>query len=259
MCLALTSCVYGLFVIVVMAYNLRQRKNVRRGGKRVGASAGARAVLRRAYYGGMPYVMRGIRPELKSVDVQVTTNVLSTTATFNTLNATALGTEIYERIGRRIRMKSLHLRGFLVHNGTGLPSSDDYARVIVFYDKEGTTSAIASILTSVDATGATSSTATDGLNTAELSRYKILADIPYAFGTVANAGGTLNNLSNSITDYTAEHNLNRFINLRMLQTEYGAGGAISNGGLQIMTIGVTAAASAQYSIRWYARLRYSDV
>lgn len=238
-----------------MVYDLRS-KRVYAARKR----AVKRFVKRRGYVPSMAPVLRGFKPEVKTVDVLVTTNILSTTATFTTLNGTALGTEVFQRIGRKIRMKSIHIRGRIIRNAAIVQASDDYARVIVFYDSEGTTSTLSDVLESDDATGATASNVTSFTNTANFSRFKILSDTAFTLPiTPATAATTITAQSGGLTDYKSEANYNKFINLNMMMAEFGAGGAISHGGLQLMTVGSSIAVAAPHSIQWYARLRYYDI
>ena len=78
-------------------------------------------------------------PELKCVD---TTNgngsgvvlSLNTTPLVTPLNLVQSGAGFYNRIGRRIEMKSLHLTG-LIHS-TGKQADQDYCRLLVVYDRQ---------------------------------------------------------------------------------------------------------------------------
>lgn len=238
-----------------MVYNLRS-KRVYAARKR----AVRRFVKRRGFVPSMAPVLRGFKPEVKTVDVLVTTNILSTTATFTTLNATALGTEVFQRIGRKIRMKSLHLRGRLIRNAASTQTADEYARCIIFYDSEGTTSTLSDILESNDATGTVANNVTSFTNTANFSRFKILSDTAFTMPmTPIDTLGGVSSKSGTITDYNSAANYNKFLKLKMLSSEFGAAGAISHGGLQFMTIGSQPAVTAAYSIQWYARLRYYDI
>ncbi|AXQ66480.1 MAG: hypothetical protein [Cressdnaviricota sp.] len=199
-------------------------------------------------------VFKSAPSEVKTVDIPVQTNLLSTTAIFTTLNATALGTEIYNRIGRRIHLKSIQLRGQILKLNNGGVNDSDFCRIILFYDNEGTTSAIADLLTSTDATGAVTSDVFSLVNPSNFERYKVFKDTQYSMP----ADGSVLPSSNVITDYKGDYSFKYFIKLKDLPTNYGTGGSIAGGGLQLMTVGAQSASLADYQVRWFARVRYSD-
>jgi len=72
---------------------------------------------------------RAPKQELKAFDV-ANTNVLSSNAgTFTLLNAVVNGAELYQRVGRKLYMKSLHIRGLISNAAT---VTQDMMRIINF-------------------------------------------------------------------------------------------------------------------------------
>ena len=119
-------------------------------------------------------------PELKCVD---TTNgngsgvVLSLNTTpLVTPNLVQSGAGFYNRIGRRIEMKSLHLTG-LIHS-TGKQADQDYCRLLVVYDRQtnGALPAASDILKDYDQSGSSSTGVFSGINPDNRERFVILAD-----------------------------------------------------------------------------------
>jgi len=74
-------------------------------------------------------------PELKRLDFNATNTPVSSTGVFNAtfLNGIAAGTGVNERVGRRVVMKSLHLKGMVYSaNATG----NFVTRMVIIYDKD---------------------------------------------------------------------------------------------------------------------------
>lgn len=202
------------------------------------------------------------RPEVKAVDIPLQGKLLSTTATFHLLNGIQEGSSFYNRIGRRIEMKSLHLTGWLDQTGNGA-GVDDYCRIMVIYDQQptGAFPTIASILTSYDNTGNPTTTVSDHLNLNNRDRYTMLADIRF---TTSRDAGLSTDGTIGATNSCQETNINRFIKLRGLQTMFNtttnpaAIGDISTGALYLVTYGRVVAATAAYTLMFTSRLRYRD-
>jgi len=78
-----------------------------------------------------------VAQETHYVDVLKTTTPMITAGTFVCLNALKEGNAAFQRNGRRIVMKSLHLNGIITPNASAPGSTvSKYARIIVFYDKQ---------------------------------------------------------------------------------------------------------------------------
>lgn len=129
------------------------------------------------------------RRQCKYVDVHSYT--LAVDAGGNTggaINATVFGYNSYNRIGRKITMKSLAIRGlFTLTDDTAGPVK---ARLVVVYDQNSKTTAPAwgDIFQSTDPTGVTSSDIDSGKNISNRNRFKILFDYTTQLGTINTNG-----------------------------------------------------------------------
>lgn len=205
------------------------------------------------------------RGELKSVDgiSGQSSNVVvglstSTVQTF-LCNGTAVGTNYYNRIGRRIEMASLHLKGVITQTGN-VTTVTDYCRLAVVYDRQCNGSAInpPNLFADIDSSGAvTGSTPSSGLNPDERERYLILADIKLALPATTTAG-----LTGASDGISTTYNINRYIKLNGLLTHYSGDtdlvASISTGSLYVIGMGNLAAGSAGYHFVGTWRLRYAD-
>lgn len=202
--------------------------------------------------------------ELKSVDVFESSAILSQTATFQLMNGIQSGSSFYNRIGNVVRLRSLHLIGQLVVNGTAPASIPEYDRVMVIYDRQsnGAFPALADVLTSYKNDGTTSSTVFDHLNMNNKDRFQVLCDIRLAIPY--NTNGAPNADLASIIDYNGEYNINRFIKLKGSEVHFKASsnpsviGDISTGAIFLMTVGSSVLATAPFTLDWSCRLRYYD-
>lgn len=75
----------------------------------------------------------GSRGELKAIDTSLTTADVSSTASLLCINPCGQGSDIGQRVGRQIVMKSLQIRGFFNPNGA---NSGDIVFWSVVYDRQ---------------------------------------------------------------------------------------------------------------------------
>jgi len=262
-----------------MAYQRRFGKQVRNSSqRRQGRSRMNQVRMSRAGYGAsarsrlvrtLSVVPGRARAEVKMVD-QVNGNTfvtlpLNTTASIQCLNLIQEGSSFYNRIGRRIEMKSVHLTG-IIQQTSHATVINDYVRILVVYDRQpnGALPAISTMLASYDQTGTSTTTVFDGVNPDQRERFAVMADIrlalPASSGTSAGAPSS----SSAADGVNATFNINRFINLRGLQTHYQASsnpaviGDVSTGALYIVGFGGIASGSEGYQGRIGVRLRYCD-
>lgn len=211
-----------------------------------------------------------MKHEVKSVDLigaPITLN-LSTTAGFQLLNGTQTGTGFWNRIGRKIQMKSLHLTGaWSADNGTISPDPHqfEYLRIMVVYDAQpnGSTPPISAILQNRGDDGTAYTNAISGVNMDNADRFRILADIRWTNFDDSVAPGEAGEAM--MNGYNQELLVNRFINLRGLETVYSGSAnpatiaQITTGALYLITFGNNIAAKAPFSFTFNARLRFCDV
>jgi len=247
----------------------RRRTSVRGRGAMMPRTLSYSGPLRPAVGYGVPASrLVGNKPEIKSVDLVAgpVTKPTSTTAQFTLLNAIQEGSSFYNRVGRKIMMRSLHLTGLVFQNQGGA-GVDEYLRHMIVYDRQpnGAVPSIADILLDYDNTGTTTTNSLSGLNMNNADRFVILRDMRVAIPKNDDNGG-LQDVSAAVIDYTTNRvNINEFVLLKNLETHYkattnpGVIGDIASGALWFVQFGNVAAATAAYAVAFQARLRYHDV
>lgn len=232
--------------------------------------APAKLVLRRTLTTrntNTPATLRGHRQEVKSVDQPAApvTTAISTTASFTLLNGIQEGASFYNRIGRKIMMRSLHLYGNIQLSGNA-GGTAEYARIMVVYDRQANTAfpAAQDLLDNYDNAGAQVTNSFASLNMNNAERFKVLRDIRIAVPTTTVATPAENAVE-GVLDYTTNRcNINEFIRLSDLETHFkgttnpAAIGDITTGSLLLFVQGQIAAAAAPYVLTWSARLRFHD-
>jgi len=202
-------------------------------------------------------------PELKVVDVNdaggsPVINLISTTSTVALLNGTDLGPAAFQRIGRSVHLKTLHVRGGIYRSGQEGSVNGEALRILVVYDRQpnGAFPSIIDVMQTIDANGAGSTTPFDYPNLRNGDRFIILADHLAHLSNTANA-------SNDLSNYEKDQRyFDRFIDVSGLPTQYVGDDetvtSISSGALYLFTLGSQAAATAGCTFNWAARLRYTD-
>jgi hypothetical protein len=175
------------------------------------------------------------RPETKILDTIATvatnyqiSSVISTTATVTCLNIVALGPEIYQRVGRKIRMQHLQLKGQFFYSAATI--ADEAPRILIVYDRQGTsTGALPTyndVITSQDVLGANGLGSWDFPNTGNRDRFKILHDRVFPFQTTVVGAGQ--GVSNALTNYAQDMYVNLRIPLAGLTAHYNDVGTAGN-------------------------------
>lgn len=199
------------------------------------------------------------KQELKAFDVAAHNLAYAPIAgppSFETLNACINGAELYQRVGRKIYMKSLHIRGIMNSTGVATPG---LGRIIVYYDSQPN-AAVPTIQGLIqDSNVAAGTTADSEINLINRQRFKILRDydmiLPSATAA-ANVGvGTI------MDPIYHTLNINWFIKLKGLETVYNAtnGGTIAD--ITSGAIGITAFVdgnATNWAFAYSSRLRYYD-
>lgn len=207
--------------------------------------------------------------EKKTCDTFVQNHVIDNTGAFYLLNGIQEGASFYNRVGRRIQMKSLRFIANYDITGTGTGAgtgNQEYHRIMLIYDRQpnGNFPAPADILLTYNDAGATETTTFSHLNMNNAERFQILADIRNYIPDNASTGTT--NYAQSINDpKKSEFNIDRYIQLRGAETHYksstnpAAIGDISSGALYLFFVGNQDTAVSQYTLYFSSRIRYSDV
>jgi len=226
--------------------------------KRVGAGVMPRVRL--------PAPLRSNAPEIKAVDYTTTPINISTSVTFNTVNLPVEGSSFYNRIGRKITMKSLHIRGYIYPTLTNTTEhGPQYCRFVVIYDAQpnGAVPAIADIFLDYNAAGSTFTGALSGLNMNNRDRFTVLRDRKILLPSIGIAGAASANPSYSVDPVLKETQLNleEFIKLKDLTTQFkasaGAIGDIATGALYVFCMCEDPSDPA-WKYKFYSRLRYGD-
>lgn len=178
------------------------------------------------------------------------------------LNGLAQGAAQSQRIGNKVAMKSVRIRGQILNLATTVAT---YGRIIVYYDKQtnGANCANSDLLQTTTSVPGNTTTVFSELNLTNVERFTILRDYTISLPSVTYAAGVQTNLGidpgqnpsgGSILD------VDMFIKLKGLQTLYkgatSAVGDISTGGLFLALLNY--AGAAVWTFRHGVRLRYDD-
>jgi len=212
-----------------------------------------------AGYGYLRYRnARSARVEKKVVDINEATYAVENTGTqLALLNGCVAGSQNFNRIGRKICLKSLQIRGYFL--ATDFSTAQTFARMIVVYDKQSNGSAptFANIIQSQNIAGTTSSLATDMVNLDNRDRFEIIRDKQVALAALQNTATQA--FSGAPTILYVED----YIKLGNRETVYNAGtagtvGDITSGALYVFFIASQAnAAGVTYTGTF--RLRFTDL
>lgn len=184
------------------------------------------------------------------VDIAAAAYALDTTGSVTLLNTVAQGTTVNQRVGKKILLKSLQVRGYSAANSTA--TFNDVAWMIV-YDKRptGALPAITDILVSASA---------QSLNNDNNSgRFAILKRVDQVLlGNFSLTGA----VANALTDISAVSE-DCFLDLHSKETVYkaaatGAIADIEQGALYLVTVGSNAAGTTAAAATLAFRLRFWD-
>nr|WAE42745.1 MAG: capsid protein [Cressdnaviricota sp.] len=211
-------------------------------------------------------VRRPTIQEVKCVDVENQTMPIQTgsvATNITVVNAPLEGAAFYQRVGRRIAMKSFHLNGYITQTfSNAAPNLATYVRIMVIYDRQtnGAAPSYADILLAYNASGATSSIVLDGINMNNRDRFTVLMDYKVTLPPIGINGVTASELDTIID--TTKLMVNRFIPLKNLETHFknsaGGVGDIATGGLFVFALDINGVASNAWQFLWTGRLRYRD-
>lgn len=203
-------------------------------------------------FGSRPVVLARMA-ETKQADLPTTTTVISTTFAASSLNDLVQGTDVCNRIGRSVRMKSCTVRATITRTANAIAS--DYLRIVLVYDREGDSGGIAwaDIFQNISTAAATSSDVFSFANSGNWDRFKILKDLKFPMATGLA-------VSDDVTNYSQDMNVNFHVKLNGLEARYVAGSNVpSSGRLILCFLGANAVASAPFQCVHNARVTYNDV
>lgn len=215
----------------------------------------------------------GQRPELKGVDTILTIagpviNTTNTNADAFTLNLVAPGTASYNRVGRKIFMKNLRLRGIAAYEYASRATTGNLAavplRMVVVYDQQpsGVLPAFGDIFGTTLQDGTEGSTMIAPVRYDNTQRFRVLCD--HLIEPIVEATPTVTGTTMLVTN---QYVFDKFIPLRGLETVFSGQSSpctiadLSTGGLYVF---FRANSSTANEIDWsiaatsFARLRYTD-
>lgn len=198
-----------------------------------------------------------IKQELLALDLAFVNSDFTIAGVVTLLNPVVNGTDTFNRYGRKIYMKSVHVRGCIQNAAT---SVQDELRLMIIYDRQpnGVLATSANILQ--DSTVGAATTSLSHLNLNNRDRFLVLRDMVIQGPACTNTAGVLTNYT--IPDPVRNSlNVNMFIKLNTLETVYNGGNAgtsadQSTGSLLMLTM--SAAASAKWTFAFQSRLRFTD-
>lgn len=178
------------------------------------------------------------------------------------LNGLVQGAAQQQRIGNKIAMKSIRVRGQIINLLTAVQT---YARIVVYYDKQcNGANCLAGDLLATTTTGLVSaSTAFSELNLTNVERFQILRDYTIVLPSVTNNAGVLTNVGfdpGQTPTGESIFNIDMFIKLKGLQTLYKGAtatvGDVATGGLFMALLNHQGIGA--WTFRNTERLRYYD-
>lgn len=190
---------------------------------------------------------------------------LNSTGSIYAMNLAQVGSSMFNRIGRRIMMKSVRLR-FQIQPILGIArtSFTDLGKIALVYDKQtnGAYPGLADVYQDTDQSGANTSTTLSGLNMNNRDRFITIMEkcITLAGGTIAVSGIITNPMpqDQTIMYFDEYRKLNLTTHFRS-DSNPAVIGDISNGALYLISFAQLVAGAEIYQINWNCRLKYIDL
>lgn len=210
--------------------------------------------------------------ETKAIDTRGLNQAVTANASFNLLNGLNQGSNSYQRSGRKINVKSIHVVGNL--NDVGASSAgytNDYIRVVILYDKQCDAAAPtwANIFADVDKGGSVTADAYSDRNLDNSDRFIVLRDMRYKLGPhgTSAAAPNLANAQEESAQTMCKWIFNEFIKLPgdglpvqyQATTNVGDITDIQTGSILLVHQGSNTAANSTTNIWWKCRVRFVDL
>lgn len=170
----------------------------------------------------------GMRVEKKVIDINSTGyNIENTGTQLQLLNGCVAGSQNYNRIGRKINLKSLQIHG-RINVADQTVAAGVTCRLLIVFDKQtnGAAPAYSDIIKSQNISGTTSSTIFDMINLDNRDRFEIIRDLYYTTGGIDTTATQTWATSPLII------NVNIYVKLGNRETVYNAGTAGTVGDIQ---------------------------
>lgn len=193
--------------------------------------------------------------------------VLNSTGEVQCLNLIRVGSSMFNRIGRKIEMRSLRIKTILTTlNVTRATVTPSFCRLCVIYDRQtnGALPPLADIFQDTSQAGTNNDNALSGINMDNRERFVTLIQKNFPVPQATATAGVLTNVFPNASSIPIV--MDEFRQLRGLTTHYRADSApavigdISTGSLLVTTDASPTAAGAElFQIEVSARLKYVDV
>jgi len=209
-----------------------------------------------------PAFFAAFSSEVKAIDLaSAVTNFRGTgTPQLLLLNGVQTGAGFFNRVGSRIEMKNLHIRGQIVNVAT---ATTVCCRLLVIYDRQptGALPPVTDLIQARDQTGAATNSAFSEINLDNRDRFQIVRDLQYYCPPVTNTAGVLTNGPSFPASAKNDSDINEFIKLKGLTTHYKSSSNpttiadIATGALYAVFV---ANIDASWAFQGGFRLRYQD-
>lgn len=215
--------------------------------------------------------------ELKFVDVPTTNSGFANTLSISLLNGLQYGAAPYNRIGNRIRMRSIRVVGTIAPSYTNLTAGTENikGRILLIYDRQtnGANPAWADIVMAYSQSGGTSSSSWDGIRMDNRDRFLVLRDAFINLPPLGVNGAALSGANALLGNGTiwgglsdqqsGNYLINWYVPLRGLEAHYknstGLIGDLSTGGLFLITMGIDdPSVTPAWELEFNSRLRFDD-
>jgi len=195
---------------------------------------------------------------------------LNSTGLVIPLNMIVAGSSFFNRIGRKIEMKSIRVNGVIAQVGAVTRTAPlDYGRIMIVYDRQVNAALplISDILNNVDQGSNNYSSAAGGgligINLNNRDRFLVLADRRIMLPQCTLTAGVIS--AAFPVDGTQDMIIDDFRKMANLTCHYKADsnpaviGDIVTGGLYLVTLASNAAGAENWSYQWNSRLRFRDM
>lgn len=205
----------------------------------------------------------GRTSETKFVDVAIGSNAFVSTATPPTaisLCTPVQGAAAVNRIGQKITLKSIRIRGNVTPTATGVEA---IARILVVYDKQANAMLPmwGDVIAGVTSAGAASNTITDGINMANRDRFIVLMDEQYNLPPQTYTGGVVTNLSYPQEKNPSMWNFDRYVKLKDMEVHFnntngGTYADIQTGSINMFVALASYGTANSWEFSWGSRTRF---
>lgn len=213
----------------------------------------------------------GSKAELKAVDTPQLSLSFTDNPTPVLVNSCVEGASFYNRIGRKISMKSLQVTGLIQRTFSNTAAiGPTYGRVLLVYDRQpnGSFPSLSDIILAYKPDGTTYTASNVGVNMNNRDRFKILMDerinLPPLGVGGADTGDKVLNYEANGTGQQESYNIKRYFKLNRLVTQFkastdGSIGDFATGSLFMLTFSdITDPAQNAWTTSLQARLRFWD-